>query len=56
MKAVFYGSVGVVKRSEIDAMPGSNCLHLPDPLWSDEPSSLRKGLEAALESKSHAFE
>jgi hypothetical protein len=56
MKAVFCGSVGVVKRSEIDAMPCRNCLHLLDALRSDEPSSLGKGFEAALQSKSHAFE
>src|SRR5580658_6478045 len=56
MKAVFCGSVGVVKRSEIDAMPCRNCLHLLDALRSDEPPSLGKSLEAALQSESHAFE
>ena len=56
MKAVFQGSVGVVKRSEIDAVLCSNCFHLFDPIRSDEPSSLRERFEAALQSKSHAFE
>src|ERR1700733_3247443 len=37
-------------------MPSGNCLHLFNPLRRDEPSSLRKGLEAALQSKSHPFE
>src|SRR6267378_3925424 len=56
MKSVLHWSIGVVKRCEIDSMPCSNCLHLRDPLRSDESSSLREGFEAALESKSHAFE
>jgi len=55
-KPVLHWSVGVVKRCEIDPMPCSNCLHLLDPLLSDESSALREGLEPALQSKSHAFE
>src|SRR5271170_7695486 len=37
-------------------MPLGNGLDLPNPLGSDEPSSLRERLEPALQSKSHAFE
>ena len=37
-------------------MPCGNSLHLLDPLRSDEPSALREGLEAALQSQGHAFE
>ena len=37
-------------------MPCRNGLHLLDPLWSDESSSLREGLEPALQRKGHAFE
>jgi hypothetical protein len=56
MKSVLHWSVGVVKRCETDPMPGSNCLHLLDPLLSDGPSSLREGFEPPLQSKGHAFE
>jgi hypothetical protein len=54
-KSVLHWSIGVVKRCEIDAVPCSNCLYLVDPLRSDEASSLREGLEPALQSESHAF-
>jgi hypothetical protein len=56
MKCVLHWSIGVVKRCEIDPVPCSNGFNLLDPLRSDEPSSLREGFEAALQSKSHAFE
>src|SRR5579863_818659 len=56
MKSVFHGSVAVVKRSETDTMACRYCLHLLDPRRSDKSSSLRKRFEAALQSKSHAFE
>jgi hypothetical protein len=53
---VFHRSIGVVERCEIDSMPSGNGLHLFNPLLRDESSSLGEGLDAALESKSHAFE
>src|SRR5579863_2954433 len=52
----FYRSVGVVERGEIDPMPCCDGLDFVNPLGSDEASSLRKRLEAALQSKSHPFE
>jgi hypothetical protein len=55
MKSVFHGSIGVVKRCEIDLMACRNGLHLLDPLGSDEPSSLRERFEPPLQCKSHPF-
>src|SRR5258708_6904341 len=37
-------------------MPCGNCLDLLNPLRRDESSSLGKGLEPALQSKSHTFQ
>ena len=43
-----------VARDRCHAVP--QCLHLLDPLWSNESSSLREGLEPALQRKGHAFQ
>src|SRR5215813_532574 len=53
--SVLHRSIGVVKRCKIDSVSCGNCLNLLDPLLSDEPSSLREGLEPVLQSKSHTF-
>jgi len=55
IKSVLQGSVGVVKRCEMDPMPCSHCCNLVDSLRSDESSSLREGLEPVFQGKSHAF-
>src|ERR1700722_14446788 len=49
-------SIGIVERCEIDSVPSSNCLHLLNPLRSNESSSLRERFKPAVQSKSHAFE
>src|SRR5258708_32164550 len=56
MSAVPHWSLGVVERREKNSMPFGNCLDLLNPLRRDETSSLGKGLEAALQSKSHTFQ
>jgi len=54
--SVLHGSIGVVKRCEMDSMACSNRLDLLDALLSDGPSSLGERFEPALQGKSHAFE
>src|SRR5216684_1316962 len=54
--AVLHWSLCVVERREKNSMPCGNCLDLVNPLRRDEPSSLGKGLEPALQSKSHTFQ
>lgn len=56
MKSVPYGSIGVVKRCEVDPVPCSHGLHLFDPLLRDEASALGEGFKPARQSKSHAFQ
>lgn len=56
MQSVPYGSIGVVKRCEVDAVPCSHGLHLLDALLRDEASALGEGFEPARQSKSHAFQ
>ena len=56
MQSVRYGSIGVVKRCEVDAVPCSHGLHLLDALLRDEASALGEGFEPARQSKSHAFQ
>jgi hypothetical protein len=53
---VLKGSIGVVKRCEMDSVTGSNSLHLVDSLLRDESSSMGERLEPAFKRKSHAFE
>ena len=52
---IFHRSIGIVERCEIDSMPCGNGIDFLNPLRSDEPSSLREGLETAVQSKNHAF-
>src|SRR5216684_785720 len=54
--AVLHWSLCVVERREKNSMPCGNCLDLVNPPRRDEPSSLGKGLEPALQSKSHTFQ
>src|SRR5258706_5942022 len=48
--------LGVVQRCQVDSVPCGDGLDLSDPLGSDEPSPLREGLEAALQSEGDPFE
>src|SRR5580700_12066781 len=50
-----HGSISVIERCQINAVPRSDCFNLLDSFRSDEPSSLRERFEPSLQSKSHAF-
>src|SRR5207249_6205148 len=48
--------IGVRERRQMDSMSRGDGLNFSDALWGDEPSTLREGLKATLQSKSHALE
>jgi hypothetical protein len=53
---VLKGSIGVVKRSEMDSVISGDGLHLVDSLLRDESSSVGERLEPTFKRESHSFE